>query len=101
VKKTTTETTIGGVGVALDLVAAKAAAIKGNAHCVDCCCAEREEENEEEAVVPYSSTEEEEKEEDSFLNVLQYESWGKNEDSKGPKKDIRAARESDKGKVLA
>jgi len=53
-------------------------------------------------VVPYSSTEEEEKEEDSFLNVLyKYESWGKNEDSKGPKKDIRAARESDKGKVLA
>lgn len=36
--------------------------------------------------MPYSSTEEEEKEEDSFLNVLQYESWGKNEDSKGPKK---------------
>ena len=28
-------------------------------------------------MVPYSSTEEEEKEEDSFLNVLQYESWGK------------------------
>jgi len=26
----------------LDLVAAKAAAIQGNAHCVDCCCAERE-----------------------------------------------------------
>ena len=52
-------------------------------------------------MVPYSSTEEEEKEEDSFLNVLQYESWGKNEDSKGPKKDIRTARESDKGKVLA
>lgn len=52
-------------------------------------------------MVPYSSTEEEEKEEDSFLNVLQYESWGKNEEySKGPKKDIRAARESDKGKVL-
>ena len=31
-------------------------------------------------MVPYSSTEEEEKEEDSFLNVLQYESWGKNEE---------------------
>jgi|TARA_B110000305_G_scaffold32133_1_gene31052 hypothetical protein len=51
-------------------------------------------------VVPYSSTEEEEKEEDSFLNVL-CESWGKNEDSKGPKQDIRRARETDKGKVLA
>ena len=47
--------------------------------------------------MPYSSTEEEEKEEDSFLNVL-CESWGKNEDSKGPKKDIRAARKTDKGK---
>jgi len=44
VKKTTTETTIGGVGVGveLDLVAAEAAAIKGNAYCVDCCCAECE-----------------------------------------------------------
>ena len=37
-------------------------------------------------MVPYSSTEEEEKEEDSFLNVLQYESWGKNEDSRFQKK---------------
>ena len=37
-------------------------------------------------MVPYSSTEEEEKEEDSFLNVLQYESWGENEDSRVQKK---------------
>ena len=51
-------------------------------------------------MVPYSSTEEE-KEEDSFLNVFVCESLGKNEGSKGPKKDIRRARESDKGKVLA
>ena len=43
-KKTTKETTIGGVGVGveLDLVAAEAAATKGNAYCVDCCCAECE-----------------------------------------------------------
>ena len=40
-------------------------------------------------MVPYSSTEEEEKEEDSFLNVLQYESWGAhktNEELQGSKK---------------
>ena len=45
-------------------------------------------------MVPYSSTEEEEKEEDSFLNVLQYESWGKNEELQGSKKRYsRGARE--------
>ena len=44
-------------------------------------------------MVPYSSTEEEEKEEDSFLNVLQYESWGKNEDQGSKKRYSRGARE--------
>ena len=43
-------------------------------------------------MVPYSSTEEEEKEEDSFLNVLQYESWGKNEETPRVQKKIFARR---------